>query len=173
MRIISKDKDYYDHCVSYFGYDETRIYDRRKLWHRNSSDQEVIAICGELYPVLYKNGKFYFDKSKELNYYENLFFNEKGLSTDLNSKFRQPVLISSGKYNFKTNKFDDLEYVVPVLKEWGFPSIISAEEMYMKIYDFMGWLKDNPGPPDNQTDKEKVSSHGFDPKTSFRPKMKV
>ena len=110
MRIISKWTDYYDHEVAHFGYDETRVYDRRNLAKPYPfNNQFLFHICGKIYPAVAK---------------------------------------------------------------YGFPSILDSRTMYGMIYDYLGWLKDNPPPPDNQTDKQKVVSHGFDPKRSFRPKMK-
>lgn len=45
---------------------------------------------------------------------------------------------------------------------------ISAEEIYQQISAFIGYLKDHPEIPNKQTDLEKVQSHGFDLKKSFR-----
>jgi len=45
--------------------------------------------------------------------------------------------------------------------------------MYCIIYAFLGWLKDNPAPANNQTDKDKIVAHGFDLKSSFRPNLKT
>lgn len=44
--------------------------------------------------------------------------------------------------------------------------------MYQKVYAFLSWLKDNPVPPNNQSDKDKIASHGMDVKRSFRPLIK-
>ncbi len=166
MRIISKWTDYYDHEVAYYGYDETRIYDRRNLakpWPFNN--RFLFHICGKIYPVVEKRGKFYFDRSTDLDLWDNRHFEKKGHSTDVNQKLGQPVLE-------QTSTYPKYEYGIPILAKYGFPSIIDSRTMYGMIYDYLGWLKDNPPPPDNQTDKQKVVSHGFDPKRSFRPKMK-
>ena len=58
------------------------------------------------------------------------------------------------------------------LKDFGFASWYPPDEIYQNITAFLGWLVDNPPEPDNQTNKGKIESHGFDLKRSFRPKMK-
>ena len=166
MRIISKWKDYYDHEVAYYGYDETRVYDRREYVTTHSFDQTYyFYICGKIYPVVKKNNKFYFDTSPELDYWTNNCFDKKGRLTDVNQKEGQPVLLQIAGYPKQT-------YGIPILLNYGFASIIDSRTMYGMIYDYLGWLKDNPPPPDTQTNKGKIISHGFDLKSSFRPKMK-
>ena len=49
---------------------------------------------------------------------------------------------------------------------------MSAKKVYIEVETFLGWLVDNPPLPDEQTNIGKVVSHGFDKRTSFRPKMK-
>lgn len=170
MKIISQFKDYYDHLVSTYGYDETRILDRRNEYHGAAivdGTRNIICIAGNRYPVIYKKGSFFFKESPELDRYDNKILRLEKYGPDLNAKYRMPVVYQH--YFWATNKFLP---IVPILREWGFPSILSPEKVYSEIYDYLGWLKDNPAPPDNQTDKEKIVSHGFDKKTSFRPKMK-
>jgi hypothetical protein len=58
------------------------------------------------------------------------------------------------------------------LANFKFASIIEPDEMYQNIYNFLGWLKDNPEPPNTQTNKDKIVAHGFDTKRSFRPQIK-
>lgn len=106
-----------------------------------------------------------------LSRWDNDFLRGSGYKTDLNEKYRSPVVCESKKWNCNKREFEDGFYI-PNLEKWGFAKIIPAEEMYMNIYDYLGWLIDNPEKPNNQTDKEKVASHGFDVKTSFRPKIK-
>lgn len=181
MRIISKIKDYYDHCVNKFGYDETRVYDRRKMKHISGDGRIEVAICGVLYRLIKKNGQIFFGESPLLDRFENRFLIGacNGLiKTDLNEKYRSPVVCETFSYTFerggkygKHNKIRD--FYIPDLSKLGFYKIIPPEEMYMRIYDYLGWLKDNPEIPCQQTDKEKVASHGFDVKESFRPKIKI
>lgn len=57
MKIITKAKDYYDHEIGYFGYDETRVYDRRNI-HNLIWSTYSIAFCGKIVKIVHKNGKF-------------------------------------------------------------------------------------------------------------------
>lgn len=182
MKIISQFRDYYDHEVSYFGYDPTRVYDRRldrntlNYYNRGNDTWLYFAICGFVQAVYKLNDKYYFKYTDELKievekanvrYFCNNFLQYYG-KTDLNLKFRQPVLLFGCNYDiFKDNP------VIVKLSEYGFPANIPSREMYAKIYEFLGFLKDNPPIEDKRTDKEKVYSHGFDVKTSFRPKIKA
>jgi len=179
MKLISKHRDYYDHLISHYGYDETIVYDRRGdiLADPHKNHHHLISICGAYYPVVAKNNKIYFNTSKELDYWDNDFFEKNiGKRSFENVQFRQPILIACGKYIpnkniYKRGQYVE-SYVIPILSNFKIPSIIDAHEMYQMIYNFLGWLKDNPEPPNTQTDKDKIIAHGFDTKTSFRPKIK-
>jgi hypothetical protein len=190
MKIISKHKDYYDPMVVVYGRDEKIIYDRRASGEigilkkpKLSSSLEnrwsfrLFSICDEYFPLVVKNnGEEYrwqpeqFPKRitlKRENRWSHEFYclsklnKYYGKKSTLNSETGQPVLIQSfGQSN------------IPILAEWNFPKMISADDMYHKIYTWLCWIIDNPPIPNNQSDKEKIISHGYDPKTSFRPKMK-
>ena len=170
MKIICSkhQKDYYDHLVSHYGYDDHIVYDRRS----NSLNKNLehgtnflFSICGEYVPMLKLDGKFIFDPSgRKLKLNEAVFFSRyRNKKSTLNTDHRQPILFVCG-YTSEVN--------VPVLKEFGFPAYIDAHEMYQKVYAFLSWLKDNPEPPNNQSDKDKIVSHGMDAKRSFRPLIK-
>lgn len=83
----------------------------------------------------------------------------------LNSELREPVLIQFLEVWEKKwrEPFKPLH-----LEDYDFGSILSPHEVYIEISNFLSWCVDNPPIPDKQTDKEKVVSHGFDLKTSFR-----
>lgn len=171
MKIISKFTDYYDHEVAYFGYDSSRVYDRRNKTPIRYIDSNIkFYICGKIIPSVRKHNSIYFQESSDLDRYDNEFIEDnKDKLTDINQKSGMPVAIDS--LDYENGKLVGA-YKVPILANYAFPSIISSREMYGMIYDYLGWLKDNPPPPDNQTDRQKVVSHGFDVKRSFRPKMK-
>jgi hypothetical protein len=182
MKILSKFKDYYDHLVGYFGRDETRVYDRRIAESlipkekrgtgkpiQDYYDGEIVLkfhICGKIKIVLFKDKQFYFSEN-EIPVKKNIFgysvFSSNNNKTSLNEKYRQPILLEVG-YSGRL--------YIPSLSEFNFPKYIPAKDMYMQIYDYLGWLKDNPAIPNKQKDIEKVVSHGFDKKRSFRPLMK-
>lgn len=186
MKILSKWRDYYDHLVGHYGFDETIVYDRRNLKGKNFNpvpcstgyDQFVFHVCGKKVPVV-RIGKMHFfepEKCKHIskiktrqygyswtrNINPSLFLNDHvGKKTDLNVKHRQPVLVE-----YRGNVY------IPILEQFGFPSYIDAHEMYRKVYDFLSWLKDNPEAPQITDNDCKIKAHGFHTKRSFRPNMK-
>lgn len=186
MKIISKWKDYYDYLSGIYGIDNLIVYDRRENiikheYDSTSASKIEFHICNRVYTVYEYKGKFYhlyedilkLDKvlKKEgsrtiLGYWrgkpdswskkENWSERHNG-ETNLNKKERQPVLLKNfyGVY-------------VPFLSSYNFHKVLPADEIYQEICAFMGWLKDNPEIPNKQTNLEKLDSHGFDRKKSFR-----
>lgn len=86
-------------------------------------------------------------------------------TTDLNKLLRKPVLVSEGGYLYKDSKKIECD---PILKTFGFHKVLTAHEVYVEVETFLGWMKDNPEPPNNQTNANKIVTNGFDLKTSFR-----
>ena len=181
MKIISKHFDYYDGCLAYFGRDETRVYDRRttnvipvenravgKPYFSSSEyycDSFLFYICGFKKTVLHYKGNFYFSEkevTKEIKIRTYQDFKLDGEKTNLNLFYRTPILLDNNYRKFS----------IPILSDFNFSQYIPAKEMYQKIYDYLGFLKDNPIIKNNQKDVEKIVSHGFDKKNSFRPKIK-
>lgn len=177
MKIISKHKDYYDYLVGHYGYDEHIVYDRRNMSESkyvparpgkySNRGRYLLSICNEWVPILYEDGNFVFNikESKDPKEYWNREFLEwAGSYSDVNIRFRQPVVL--------LDEFNSQDYYIPILSEYGIPSLIDAHTIYQKIYAFCSWLKDNPEPPQITDNKSKILAHGFDLKTSFRPKIK-
>lgn len=196
MKIIAKYKDYYDYLAGIYGIDDLLVYDRRDganiLPEYDSYFNYTIAFCGNLYNMVYHLGKFYHTIS-DFEQLWNMIINDRAaksnahltfgvygymrrgkihfpspkvekkamvLPTNINKKLREPILVKSCKW------------VKPIsLQELGFAKVKSAHEVYTEMSNFLGWLVDNPPLPDNQTDKEKVVSHGFDLKKSFRHRL--
>ncbi len=77
----------------------------------------------------------------------------------LNAKYTLPVLMHEDNEKNPT-VFKDVK-----LANFGFGRIIEPEKMWIDITNFL--LREEPV-VNKQTDKEKVVSHGFDLKTSFR-----
>lgn len=196
MKIISKAKDYYDYLQGVYGMDELLVYDRRSkepiskpslsmegLWpthfHICSKHYQVFQYKGKLYhtceelnklnKLLSKDGEQFiklsyssktflvysvsrWDKSKPIP--QKDWDKVNGRFTDMNQNLRQPVLIQNSP--------------AVILEDWGFAKWIPAHDMFVNISSFLGWLKDHPEIPNKQTDKEKLKSHGFDDKKSFR-----
>ena len=178
MKIISKHKDYFDHLVSYYGYDDHIIWDRRneKPLNFKWSDRFLFYICGVKVPVVKVGREFIFDPKHEAlkkSKTYDAWWMEKyiGKKSDINALKRQPILCTVSWE--KGLPEIDRDFFIPCLADFGFAGVVGAHHMYEKVYAFLGWLKDNPEIPNKQNDKEKVVSHGFDVKTSFRPTMKI
>lgn len=66
------------------------------------------------------------------------------------------------------NRGDDITIENPILSSFGvFPKFIPANEIWENVYDFISHKNDKKI-VDNRTDVEKLESHGFDKRTSFR-----
>lgn len=64
-----------------------------------------------------------------------------------------------------------IHHRVPVMADFGMAAMVPAEQMYQELAMFMGKLyAENPDmqPASPRTDVEKIESHGFDKKQSFR-----
>lgn len=191
MKIISKHKDYYDYYKGILGEDPILIYDRRKehivtftpnethhryRWMAAGVHIHKFHICNEVYVLYEYEGKLYYASSKEemaeLNrikpnsgaYYINRALPFAKIYTQKNKQLREPVLYSQRYYN--SNDVD--ENTIPILDTFSFARIVPALEMWTKISNFLGWLKDHPPIESNLTDLEKLDSYGFDRKKSFR-----
>jgi hypothetical protein len=77
----------------------------------------------------------------------------------INDKEECPVLL------ILPRTYNDQGVKNPKLSDIGFGKILGPEEVFLKIYN---WLMREPVIENKQTDKEKIQSHGFDLKTSFR-----
>lgn len=108
-------------------------------------------------------------------------YDKVNVPTDVNKALREPVLMKTsggGEFTYKSswsNEFmHDTARIIEstwskvILKDFGFQRVMAAEEIFMKISEFLGWLVDNPPIPNKQTNIEKLESHGFDKKKSFR-----
>lgn len=126
--------------------------------------------------------RYYSDKPVSVRA-QSAYNSNNGIKTNVNNELRMPVLISIGfpcskesAYEYKAGKNERLSNLtywrVPLLNDFKFYKVISAEEIYKEIYSFISWLKDHPEIPNNQTDKEKILTHGFDLKDSFRNNRK-
>lgn len=82
MKIISKFTDYYDYLVSYYGFDETRVYDRRNQpktvlveLPNKSNGRFLLSICDTYLPIIKKDGVFIYDyrKLSKSSYYDSNF----------------------------------------------------------------------------------------------------
>jgi len=185
MKIISKYKDYYDYLQGVYGVDNYKVYTRSNiimekdfelkfdLEDKKKTNQHFFysfAINNKFY-VIVKTLKGIFPISKKL--LEDLGYSEWSIKnvldysniTNANKLLQKPILVSNGiASNIKDWEADK----DPLMKSFSFHKILSAQELYIEVETFLGWVKDNPPIPNNQTNKEKIISNGFDLKQSFR-----
>lgn len=116
-------------------------------------------------------------------------YERENIETNVNKITRQPVLIKCGNfedsefsapitivydsYFGKYNKDEKAKWNIPLLSEYNMAAFYPAEQIYQDISQFLGWLVDNPSLPNNQTNENKIISHGFDLKKSFRNRNKL
>lgn len=218
MRIISKNKDYYDYLVGYYGLDNSMVYVRNiepnitpelLIYNENQLSQHTFSICNRFYTVYELNKTFYHTidelieldeilKERKIDKYfikGNYFPIQKSIEAKAKTKWegengkslvnittRQPVLMKvrsslgeiiyteypKNAIFYDSNKKQESYWGIPLLYPFGFATWYPPEYMYQKIYEFISWTKDNPEIPNKQTDLEKLESHGFDKKVSFR-----
>jgi hypothetical protein len=179
MKIISKFKDYYDYLQGVYGVDPKLILDRTQFTPITpSSDYNVYTffICGYKYQGMFLNGKMLFGDELEplsrkesyyLNHYD--YYIEYGNKSyvrvikrplldmnNINEKYNQPILLRIGI---------PAEYQIPMLKNFNFIKIIPAEKLWIMLSE---WLSKDNSPTVIQSNKDKILSHGFDLKSSFR-----
>lgn len=202
MRIIDKNKDFYDYFQDY---DSDIVFDRRGshiltneelnrwvLWSRSKADDKyfLLQIGYTNWLILIKPTKINQDGwggykvedfSLELiemwkNYNKSVDFKFGEIKTYYTMEY-----IKSKKFNYKTSLIDDIklgnfeyknnfaEKSPIVLNKTKLPSILNAQEVYLAIEEWLSHKKDDIV-HDSMTDKEKIVSHGFDTKSSFRGK---
>lgn len=190
MKIISNFKDYYDFLQGKYGIDTKVVYERvmetknvnswvkTGIYRPSYLDLDgyyfyKIAFCGTLYCIWCNNKKAYIgEEVKRLNSssvsaeYRANFATDKielqkhGKETNINAKLNCPVVLASTSWYDEENGTKNIK-----LADYQFGRIVPPEEAYLKIIDF---LTKEPVIKDTRTDVEKVLSHGFDKKTSFR-----
>lgn len=97
--------------------------------------------------------------------YNNLFIQKKPIVdvNNINEKEGSPVVVEINKERYKDC----------CLKDLNVSSILSAEEVYKLISDWLSLQRTKAEDrPDTRTNTQKVESHGFDKRTSFRPNIK-
>jgi len=202
MRIIDKNKDFYDYFQDY---DSDIVFDRRGsriltneelnrwiLWSRNKAENKyfLLQIGYTNWLILAKpikinrdgyGGYTIEDFSLELiemwkDYNKSVDFKFGEIKTYYTMEY-----VTSKKFNHKTALIDDIklgnfeyknnftEKSPIVLNKTKLPSILNAQEVYLAIEEWLSHKKDDIV-HDSMTDKEKIVSHGFDTKISFRGK---
>ena len=190
MKIISKFKDYYDYLQGIYGIDTNLVLDRTNFspipYKPSDFTVSTIIICDYMVQGLWVGEKIYYGEEIEqfidknnnrcygLNDEEYHIYND---NSSIKYVLKKPkLLIDSPCYKLKCpilfakryngNEIKDFENN-PILKEYFFHKVFMAEEIWLMLSEFLGKLK-NPNIVDNQSNKEKIVSHGFDLKSSFR-----
>lgn len=202
MRIIDKNRDFYDYFQDY---DSDIVFDRRGLhiltneelntwvlWGRHKADDKyfLLQIGYTNWLILAKATKINRDAcgnytvenfSLELiemwkDYNKSVDFKFGEIKTHYNIEY-----ITSKKFNHKTALIDDIklgnfeyknnftENSPIILNKTKLPSILNAQDVYLAIEEWLSHKKDDVV-HDIMTDREKIVSHGFDTKESFRGK---
>ena len=212
MRIIDKNKDFYDHASAY-GVDPNIVYVRKaadfavdrkdelrghyvdvKKWNETKSKHVYtvnVIICGSRFKIFYTNdkfsnpslkvpydtkGKFLFIASKLAEYSDDIDYSY------VNEKYNSPIVVFGAEIVFRVKKGDYSEVTdiidyaryngdnvitnAAILKYLGVQNFISAEEVWMKISN---WVSSrNEKEMIELSDKDKVVKAGFDKIKSFR-----
>ncbi len=122
------------------------------------------------------------NENKKLRTVAEEKYKKENHKSKVNKEIREPVLIqaaySKGSFPFTAQRkgatfFDSNKKIssywrIPDLSAYGFASWFSSEQMFQDVYAFISWKKDHPEIPNKQSDTEKLKSHGFDDKISFR-----
>ena len=202
MRIIDKNKDFYDYFQDY---DSDIVFDRRGshiltneelnrwvLWTRHEADDKyfLLQIGYTNWLILAKPTKINRDSYGDYTIEDfslELIEMWKDYNKSVDFKFGEiktyytMEYVTSKKFNHKTSLIDDIklgnfeyknnftEKSPIVLNKTKLPSILNAQEVYLAIEEWLSHKKDDVV-HDSMTDKEKIVSHGFDTKSSFRGK---
>ena len=171
MLIITKHKDYYDYLQGIYGVDNNKVYKRENyLIHQGwveplggSYKTHCFAINNKTYFIYEIKSGFYVDKRPTKWDLSFMFREPISEKTDINIKKRKPIVygrLRGNKYEWWSGD--------PIMQSFDFYKILTAEQMYIEVETFLGYLKDHPEIPNKQTNVEKLESHGFDKKISFR-----
>jgi hypothetical protein len=93
-------------------------------------------------------------------------FLKKPTPSKINEKMNCPIVANTSSWIGGTTRIDDEHYgKFPILRDFNIASVFPPETIWNMLYNYLARTKDIPN---SQTDKEKIVSHGFDLKHSFR-----
>lgn len=180
MIIISKFKDYYDYLQGIYGRDPKKILNRQPFVHDLDKDEVLnLYLCGNIY-TRYKtdNIRIEYGFSKMKGYVYN-----DGIRGHLGHWIHDILVCENKDYMwFKSKPIREFHYKepyfiieninniyvgsYPILKEIGFDKVMSAEEIYLMIEEWISYKE--PDVNQDPTDMKLFESKGFDKKESFR-----
>jgi hypothetical protein len=90
--------------------------------------------------------------------------------TDINHLLRKPILLRDhfGTLIHVDKSKNESKWSVIRLEDFHINKYVDPSAVFREISGFLLWLNDNPEIPNNQTNNEKIVTHGFDLKHSFR-----
>ena len=120
-------------------------------------------------------GKSYVDEDVSTYTFDQAYPVHVG-AVELCKELQQPVLFAYGQYDYSPyyNRYKwAIHRRIPVLSHMGFPNLYEPEKLYQDLSYFVGNLMHEspdvqPAGRPPQTNAEKIESHGFDKKISFR-----
>lgn len=189
MLLLNRRKDYYDYLISIFGVDTNKVFNRcnditasevyfeDSIRWRNSNIYDLL-ICKRRYRVeQVTKGVWELHKFHECNrHYDGTYRHYRasqveGLNGYVDYKPLEyedlggyPIAIE-GTYHTKKGRMDG---VVPILESFGIPAVYEPMQLYSEIDMYLGWLMSEEEKNTVQDDGDKLKSHGFDSKISFR-----
>ena len=104
----------------------------------------------------------------------NYIGNDNPIYTEISKVVGAPVFMIERIFYDKDGYDISINRNIPILRDYGIPSLVSAEQMYQDLSYFVGnKIHDSPDliVHDNMSDKEKTLQHGFDLKQSFRHRV--
>lgn len=155
---------------------------------RNDSSFQQLIICGYVFTV-YKESyidtdyklltkeqlekiiderasRYFYRPHRISNYYQGEYVKQ---AADICKVAGQPVIVFAGT-DYEVEKVY-IDRRIPNLGELGIPAFFKPEELFQMIEQFISnEIRTNPDsqPPVGQDNNNKIVSHGFDLKTSFR-----
>ena len=138
------------------------------LYHTAGELQKLHSICDFdfNYELRTRLGRWVFLQDERL--FEKFYDVFNNVETQVNTESNVPVLMSASAHT--TARHEDL--FVPILSDIHFHKILSAHDVWAEVYNFISSTKDI-SVENTQTDVDKIQSHGFDKKKSFRHRKKL
>lgn len=158
---------------------------------------QTIAFCGEFVSFSYYEWKFHFWANIDLKKLDKEFQLQKqeynsqmsksdlntlnrknkilkeihGKKTEVNNEIGSPIILLDLKIYCSIPDFENIIIIAKdfALDKYWFWTFMTPQDAYIKIYNFIIKNKDIQN---NQTNKEKIISHWFDYKKSFRSNNK-
>lgn len=175
MKIIDNKKDYYDYLMGVYGQDEKVVYDRRGSSMADIGSYEIEHRHWRLGD---KNLKYHLWIGNE---YRCISYDDKygwiNAGIDKNNQRNSPqrrsaapieLLITCTKRYGWNDGYTIVRMGNPILRDMNIVrKFIAPEFIWNHVYEYICQQKDKTI-IDNRTDAQKLESHGFDKKTSFR-----